>query len=75
MLFDVLGDAFGAFDGLNEGDLIASFGAHDLYISYAAGDGNDIALRTFSAVPEPNSATLLAALCLGFMPRRKRHKA
>lgn len=40
----------------------------DLFITYAAGDGNDVALYT---VPEPASAVLLL-LGLGAVIRRRR---
>ena len=36
----------GAFTGLGEGDLVGTFGDMELFITYAAGDGNDIALFT-----------------------------
>ena len=63
----------GTFSGLGEGDLVGSFGGFDLFISYAAGSGNDISL--FTAVPEP-STFLVAAITLGALgiPRRRRKR-
>ena len=52
----------GTFSDLGEGDLVGSFSGTDLFISYAAGSGNDISL--FTAVPEP-STFLVAAIALG----------
>ena len=51
------GTLSGQYDGLGEGDLFGNFGSEDLYITYTAGSGNDVALYT---VPEPT--TLLLAL-------------
>jgi len=41
---DVQGNAVGTFDGLAQGALVGTFGNTDLFINYAAGDGNDISL-------------------------------
>ena len=43
-IIDVQGDLSGTFAGLAEGDLVATFGFFDLFISYLGGDGNDITL-------------------------------
>lgn len=43
---DNSGAVAGPFAGLNEGDLVASFGGVNLFITYVAGDGNDIAVYT-----------------------------
>ncbi len=49
-IIDVGGELSGQFDGLNEGALVGNFGMN-LFITYAAGDGNDVALFTLSALP------------------------
>lgn len=41
----------GQFNGLAEGALVGNFGDTDLFISYVAGDGNDVSLFTV-AVPD-----------------------
>ncbi len=56
-IIDVGGDLTGAFDGLAEGGLVGNFGGADVFITYAGGDGNDVAL--FAAVPEPTALALL----------------
>jgi hypothetical protein len=69
LIADVVGVLSGQFSGLGEGALVASFGGQDLFISYAAGDGNDVAL--FTAVPEPGAGLMGAILCsLLFLLRR-----
>jgi hypothetical protein len=73
LIFDVDGIVSGNFDGLLEGDLIGRYGDQDLFISYAAGDGNDIGLFSFSAVPEPSSAgIMLLGIVAAIVQRRKR---
>lgn len=47
-ILDIAGSMFGEFEGLGEGALVGNFG-EDLYITYLAGDGNDIALFTLAA--------------------------
>jgi pectate lyase len=44
-ILDVVGALTGEFEGLAEGGLVGNFG-QDLFITYAAGDGNDVALYT-----------------------------
>jgi len=56
-IIDVDGELAGTFDGLDEGDLVDTFGDVDVCITYAAGDGNAVALWT---VPEPFTLVLLA---------------
>ncbi|WP_432799821.1 autotransporter-associated beta strand repeat-containing protein [Poriferisphaera sp. WC338] len=57
-IMDISGVRYGEFDGLTEGALVNSFNGIDLYITYQAGDGNDIALYT-AAIPEPATFVLL----------------
>lgn len=50
-LFEILnitGTRSGEFEGLSEGSLVGNFG-EDLFITYLAGDGNDVALFTQAA--------------------------
>ena len=50
-ILDIDGNRIGQFDGLGEGDSVGNVGGMDLFITYAAGDGNDVALftETFAA--------------------------
>lgn len=50
-ILDVVGTRTGQFSGLGEGALVGSFGGRDLFITYAADDGNDVALFTASDLP------------------------
>lgn len=52
LVAEVGGTRTGMFQGLGEGALVGNFGGHDLFITYAGGDGNDIGL--FTAIPEPS---------------------
>jgi len=72
LIADIGGTLSGQFLGLGEGDLVTNFGGMDLFISYAAGDGNDISLFVLQAVPEPGSAVLLLASAICLIVRRKR---
>lgn len=76
-IIDVAGDVFGEFDGLTEGSLISGF-SEDLFITYLAGDGNDIAVFTAGGtptapIPLPGSVLgLLTALGgLGYLRNKK----
>ena len=75
MSFDFLrvaGTLSGQYDGLGEGDLVGNFGGQDLFITYAGGDGNDVALFT-NAVPEPTTMLIWSMLAgLGMTVRRRR---
>lgn len=53
---DISGNLIDQFAGPGEGAFVGTFGVVDLFISYKAGSGNDIALCT--PVTEPNSAVL-----------------
>ncbi|QQE12599.1 autotransporter-associated beta strand repeat-containing protein [Planctomycetota bacterium] len=61
----------GGFNSLVEGARVSSFNDIDLFITYQAGDGNDIALYT-TAIPEPASFVLLGLGGLTFILREKR---
>ena len=72
----VEGSLFGEFDGLGEGDLVGNFGS-DVFITYAAGDGNDIAFFTegtaVAPVPLPAGLPLLLTGLGGvFLLRRRK---
>jgi hypothetical protein len=62
------GTLTGQYDGLDEGALVGNFGGEDLFITYTAGSGNDVALYT---IPEPTTL-LLALLALVAAPLRVR---
>ena len=70
-IFAMGGDVTGAFFGLEEGALIGQVGSRDLFITYAAGDGNDVAVFT-AAVPEPSSAGLMLICFAVLAGSRKR---
>lgn len=70
LIAEIDGSLIGQFSGLGEGDLVGNFTGHDLFISYTAGDGNDIAL--FTAIPEPGSITVICLLLNGMLCRRRR---
>ena len=74
LVADIGGDLFGQFNGLGEGDRIDVFNGFDLYISYEAGDGNDLGLFTRS-IPEPTSAAVMGFGCLAVVLRRQRRKS
>lgn len=69
LIFNVGGSLTGQFAGLGEGDWVGNFGGRDLFITYAAGSGNSIAL--FTAIPEPSSLLLLTAASLVMISRRR----
>ena len=51
--FDILrvdGSLSGTFEGLAEGALVGNFGGTDLFVTYQAGDGNDVALVTTAPI-------------------------
>ena len=67
-IIDVAGTAAGQFSGLGEGDVVGNYGGLDLFVTYAAGDGNDVALFT---IPEPASALVLVLGALVLLRRRR----
>ena len=69
-ILEIAGSRFGQFAGLGEGDLVGTFGGHDLFISYSAGSGNSVSL--FTAVPEPATALLMLAAVVPLTLRSKR---
>ena len=60
LIGDIGGSLTGSFAGLSEGSLVGNFGGTNLFITYQAGNGNDIAL--FTAIPEPSMAALISIL-------------
>lgn len=72
LIFEVDGLAPGQFNSLAEGSQVGLFGNQELFISYTAGDGNDVALFTIAAVPEPTS-TVALLLCAA-MALTRRHR-
>jgi autotransporter family porin len=73
VLIDNLGtdDIVGEFAGIGEGDVLL-LGATQLFASYTGGSGNDFSL---SVIPEPSTATALAAGALVFLARRRARRA
>ena len=74
MSFDILrvgGTLTGQYDGLGEGALVGNFGGENLFITYTAGDGNDVSLYT-NPVPEPTTLllALLAMIAVPLLVRR-----
>jgi hypothetical protein len=53
----VSGTRTGTFNGLSEGARIGTFGGTDLFITYAGGDGNDVALFT-QGPGQPNPSVI-----------------
>ena len=49
LILETVSNFSGHFDGLDEGAVVSSFGGIDLFITYTAGNGNDIALYTEQA--------------------------
>ncbi len=70
LIGDVGGSLFGEFNGLSEGALVGNFGGRELFITYAGGNGNDIAL--FTAIPEPATGVLLLGMIGGCLLRRRK---
>lgn len=73
LIAQIGGNRSGFFAGFGEGARVGNFSGQDLFITYGAGNGNDIALFTLTAVPEPGAALLcLSAGCLACRFRRRR---
>ncbi|MDP1562973.1 MAG: hypothetical protein Q8M16_16465 [Pirellulaceae bacterium] len=74
LIADIGGARFGTFQGLGEGAFVGRFSGQDLFITYSAGNGSDIAL--FSAVPEPSALLLCLMPVIGLLStRRSRSRA
>jgi hypothetical protein len=71
LIMEVGGMRSGLFSGLGEGSLVGNFSGHNLFITYGAGDGNDVAL--FTAVPEP-SALVLGSLAIAMAVQTRRRR-
>ncbi|MEX2673531.1 MAG: hypothetical protein WD294_15645 [Phycisphaeraceae bacterium] len=72
-VLDISGTRTGTFDGFAEGDVVATHGGQNLFITYAAGDGNNVALyTTITAIPQPATLWLLAAAYPMLLKRRRR---
>ena len=69
---EVDGQLLGQFVGLAEGSLIGTYGGKELFISYMAGDGNDIGFYT--AIPEPGSFAALAVCLVAMTGYRNRNR-
>ncbi len=76
-ILDVGGNLSGTFAGLDEGGLVEGFGT-ELFITYAAGDGNDIALFTegyeLAPIPLPATGLLLGGALAGLGALRHRRR-
>jgi T5SS/PEP-CTERM-associated repeat protein len=70
LIADVNGSLIGQYEGLGEGDWVGQFGGVDLFISYRAGNGNDVGL--FSSVPEPGSLAFGILAIMGMAMKRRR---
>ena len=73
LIADIDGVRSGFFNGLGEGELIGNYGGFDLFITYGAGNGNDISF--FTSVPEPGTVGLLGLMLLSGALRRRRRVA
>ncbi|QDT00692.1 hypothetical protein [Adhaeretor mobilis] len=69
-ILDIEGELTGQFDGLAEGARVGGSNGVDLFITYTAGNSNDVALFT-TAIPEPTSMTLLASALFALLLGRK----
>ncbi len=73
LIADVGGALSGTFFGLDEGDLVGTFGSHDLFISYSRGSSSGVSL--FTAVPEPSTAGCVVFAALAVYWKRRRTSA
>jgi T5SS/PEP-CTERM-associated repeat protein len=72
LIANIDGNRIGTFLGLSEGAIVGNFSGHNLFITYGAGNGNDIAL--FTAVPEPGAIILCLMPLVGRTFLRRRGK-
>jgi T5SS/PEP-CTERM-associated repeat protein len=71
----VNGDLFGKFSNFNDGDRVGNFGGVDLFIDYRSGDASGNGVSLITAVPEPSSMLLVAAIGMGAMGFRLRKRS
>ncbi len=71
LIGEVGGTLSGQFAGLDEGDVVGTFGGRDLFITYARPGIHGVGL--FTAVPEPSTLLLITcgAIGLGVVRRRR----
>ncbi|MEL7472778.1 MAG: hypothetical protein AAGK04_05610 [Planctomycetota bacterium] len=69
LIFEGDGVVTGLIGGLAEGELVGTFGGVDLFISYLAGSGDDVALYT---IPSPSGVGIAAVGLLAAGARRRR---
>ena len=67
-LINIQGELQGQFENRNEGARISTVDGLDIYITYKAGDGNDIALYT---IPEPTTLFTILTLAPLLLTRKK----
>lgn len=72
LIGDILGQRTGQFTGLGEGAWLGNFAGQDLFLTYQAGDGNDLGF--FTAVPEVGSVWGLVSLGLAGLAYSRRRR-
>ena len=73
LIANVNGDLFGQFTRLGENDLVGNYGGRELFITYSAGSGNDVALFS-RAVPEPGTCGFCLVAGIGLLMVRRRRR-
>lgn len=59
-ILEVAGTRTGQFTGLDEGSLVGQFSGTELFITYQAGDGNDVGLFTTAATGDFNNDAVVS---------------
>lgn len=72
VFLNTTGNLSGLFAGLNEGSIVGTFGNHHLYVSY---NGNQVALYTLNAIPEPSAFLLILGVAVPAILRRKQRNS